>query len=370
MSNDYLNLLHFKQFVFPANYYNKNPIEAITSVVGTNAEIISINKHKSILPNNRILVDVKYKSIDFDTFTIYLCDNPKLISIGSNFMISDNNTDISTGEIVKVPIKIFKPVVSSLNNDIKKCFIRINTLVENKETKNLHYYGIQIKDPHEIFHDYCSMFRFDKDPEALLNLRRESEIIKYVTKFDQTETFKNILNEIDLDDVDIKQQINYYEDLTTVVSLDHNSRKDIEYFKLKLQPYSFYKLAPDSLIKHYHSIAENKNVACHLDFRNITPIMLKNLLLKLKTGIVILMKKRHYTSLIYINDDTKKINVDEVYSIIEKDLNNLLNINKYLVSNNLGKIVGVKVNQQEQEKVIQESLEPKEQKKTKLKAKK
>jgi hypothetical protein len=341
--------MHFKQFVFPANYYNKNPIEAITSVVGTNAEIISIKRHKLILPNNRVLIDVKYKSIDFDTFTIYLCDNPKLVSIGSNYMISINNTDIRTGEKVNIPIKIFKPVLSSLNNDLTKCFIKINTLIadnsQNNERNNiLHYYGIQIKDPHDILHDYCSMFKFNKDTNLLKEISSEIELKKYVTTFDQLTKFIDLVNTKDfplkLGTVNKEEQIKAYEDLTTVASLDPNSRKDIEYFKLKLETRSFLELSEDSNNNEiiYKTILKNKNIAYHIDFKNVTPKTLKDFISKLKTGVIILMKKRYYTSLIYIRDETKIINVNEFYTILEKDLSNIIQLNKYLIENKLGNI--------------------------------
>ena len=88
----------------------------------------------------------------------------------------------------------------------------------------------------------------------------------------------------------------------------------------------------------YKTILKNKNIAYHIDFKNVTPKTLKEFISKLKTGVIILMKKRYYTSLIYIRDETKIINVNEFYTILEKDLSNLIQLNKYLIENKLGTI--------------------------------
>ena len=64
----------------PSSYFENNPKEAIKSILGNDAIIISYERVPIILPGNYIWINVKYKCLDIDPFKIFKITETKRIS--------------------------------------------------------------------------------------------------------------------------------------------------------------------------------------------------------------------------------------------------------------------------------------------------
>lgn len=277
-----------KRIQIPSFEFQKDELQSIYGILGNEVFIHEYYKNPILLPNGMLLVDVKYEQIDFNTFDIYLVSNPKQFNVNSDkYIVTYENKYI---KLLKPSKDKFYIKIFAVNNDV--------TVENNIE---IHYYGMEIKKPKDILHNFCSIFGMNK--LSYHGNKLESKIKKYInplkTKINVKEemlNFKN-LNVIN------KDYTNSYINMTSFKTIDLYN--DLEVITLKQYPKS----------------------SCIINFENNTVDELNEYLKSLKKGYIILTDKRNPTSLIYIKNDTCLLTEQQIYYTmltINLDLENLI----------------------------------------------
>lgn len=282
-----------KRIKIPSQEFQKDEYQSIRSILGNDIFIESFNKNEILLPNNYILVDVKYQHIDFNTFDIILVDNPKQLNLNS-----DKYIVIYQGKY----IKLIKP-----SKD--KFWIKIyanKQEVTNDKDIDIHYYGIEIKKPKDILHSFISIFGINK-------LSYHGTTINTNLIF-----FKNPLNE----DIDPKKECKFLKEFNVVEKNYTNSYIDVNSFKIQ-DPINDLSIV---------TLKEQPKCSCIIDFNNSSKEELKKYLLNLKKGYIILTQNRNPTSLIYIKNCNYTLGEKEVDYIILTISLDLENLEKFVKS--------------------------------------
>ena len=134
----------------PSTIYYKDPYATIRSILGNDITINSIFEHTIILPNNNILVDVTYSSLDFNSFIIYkTLETKTLNNITSKTIITKIYDPIQEKELdvlIMCPVKSDYITIKYLSN------------VNFSSDKNIKYYSLPVNTSttSNIFHNYCS----------------------------------------------------------------------------------------------------------------------------------------------------------------------------------------------------------------------
>lgn len=334
-----LKLRHVKKCVFPYNFFKTGEEDVIKGVIGQDANIVSIYKHDFILPNNRVVIEVEYESIDFDSFIVYKGVNPKYMNVGSSHVVITESTDIINNIKHTVPVKLHKIVTSPLNDNVNYCYYTIKTLVDSKNKSDFSYYGVQLKSPKQVLHNFSSIFDygpqlyvFDENSNDMSYTKLiNNEVYRYIPLLDQNTMFKNILGDC-IDEYNYDDEYRNYSDLTTVVSNDPNSKNDVEYYKKPYNKDSYICVTNSDVNDDFKKIKDkmcNTNVQAYtIDFKDITPSDLRRMIKQLQTGIILLHSKRAYSTLIYLPDKIHRMNVDGICNVIEKDLVSVISLDK------------------------------------------
>ena len=277
----------YKRIAIPSTEFQKNELQSIFSILGNDVFIHNYTKIPLLLSNGFLLVDVEYEQIDFNTFELYLVSNAKQLNVNSDKYVVTVN-----GKYVK----ILKPTKD-------KFYIKIfatNLDVAEENDIQIHYYGLEIKKPKDIMHNFCSIFGTNK--LSYHGTKLTTKIEKYInplkTKInplEETLNFKNI----------------------NVINKDYtNSYINLASFKI------------NDLFNNLEviKITQYPKKTCIIDFEGNTPDELKKYLLSLKKGYIILLDKRNPTSLIYVSDTINDLTEHQInYTLltIGLDLENL-----------------------------------------------
>lgn len=275
-----------KRIQIPSYEFQKDEFQSIRAIIGNDVYIDSYQKNDIILPNGYLLVDVKYDQIDFNTFDLYLAENVKQLNL---------NTDKYIVKIENKYVKIIKPTKD-------KFYIKLYAAKPEiqDEQIQINYYGLEIKKPRDILHNFCSIFGVKKLSYHGTVLK--TKITKYtnplktkISPIDETMNFKNI-------NVINKDYINSYINMTSFKVCDLIN--ELPVLDLKSKP----------------------TTTSIIDFENKTPKELKDYLLSLEKGYIILSDNRNPTSLIYVYDNDYTLSENQIdYTLltIGLDLENL-----------------------------------------------
>lgn len=275
-----------KRIQIPSYEFQKDEFQSIRAILGNDVYIDSYQKNDIILPNGYLLVDVKYDQIDFNTFDLYLAENVKQLNL---------NTDKYIVKIENKYVKIIKPTKD-------KFYIKLYAAKPEiqDEQIQINYYGLEIKKPRDILHNFCSIFGVKKLSYHGTVLK--TKITKYInplktkiSPIDETMNFKNI-------NVINKDYVNSYINMTSFKVCD---------------------LINELPILNLNSKPTTTSI---IDFENKTPKELKDYLLSLEKGYIILSDSRNPTSLIYVYDNDYILSENQIdYTLltIGLDLENL-----------------------------------------------
>ena len=275
-----------KRIQIPSYEFQKDEFQSIRAILGNDVYIDSYTKNDIILPNGYLLVDVKYDQIDFNTFNLYLAENVKQLNL---------NSDKYIVKIENKYVKIIKP-------SKEKFYIKLYAAKPEiqDEQIQINYYGLEIKKPRDILHNFCSIFGVKK--LSYHGTVLESHITTYtnplktkISPLDETMNFKNI-------NVINKDYINSYINMASFKVCDLINELPVVTLKDKVE------------------------TTCIIDFESSTPEELKKFLVKLEKGYIILSDSRNPTSLIYILDNDYTLTEQQIdYTIltIGLDLENL-----------------------------------------------
>ena len=171
-----------KNIEIPSRIFYANPDAAIKSILGDDIEIIKVDENHILLPNQRILVNVQYKSFDFNNFELFEITSSKRLSQLSDKYISDEIKNVRTQKIIKL-----KVMVNFNENENKKHYITL----KNYDSIDYSLFGKEITFDN-VFHAYCSVFDsyyfsyhgsyiepILKDDEAFASLITSSKIQKH-----------------------------------------------------------------------------------------------------------------------------------------------------------------------------------------------
>lgn len=139
----------------PSSYFENSPKEAIKSILGNDAIVISYERVPIILPNNYIWVNVKYKCLDIDPFKIFKITETKRISNNQSRFVANVNGHYV---IVKTD-NDGKPFWAKLNN-IKEQGYKLSS--SEDFDYSIYYYANIIRSTADLFNGYCSIVMNDK----------------------------------------------------------------------------------------------------------------------------------------------------------------------------------------------------------------
>jgi hypothetical protein len=275
----------------PDNIYYSNPYAAVRSILGNDVQIININPSDVILNNNDILVNVDYKSIDFNSFKMYEIVETKILSNQSRETIATKVKDTITNEIIEQNIILYSDEIIDITPG-KFIFIKY---IDNVNYMNLQYYG-EVLNVHNVLHSYCSII--------------DTQFLSY---------HGNDIPNVDVDYSSIKSEIDpeleskaYYKLLSISPNNYTNSNFDLSNIYSKFG----YNNATLKTIDKYPTtkgiyIISNWNTS---EFVN-------------KHGILIVSKYRHHPlAIIFISSDSDMItkqNIDDMFKMLSYDLYNM-----------------------------------------------
>lgn len=134
-----------KRIILPNNYFEKNEIQAIKSIIGNDIKIISYNKADEILHNNNCVVDVEYDCLDFSPFDIYFVDEVKKLNVNSEKYVA------------KINNKIVKLKLDSKRSNFYIRISPINFSTTTEETVEINYNGFEVNE-NNLLCDFCTIF--------------------------------------------------------------------------------------------------------------------------------------------------------------------------------------------------------------------
>lgn len=219
-----------KNIIVPNNIYYADPYSAVRSILGNDVEIIELNVSDIILPNNNIIINVKYKMVDFDAFKLYKVEKTKLLKQLSDRYIIDEIEDTTTNE--KINIKII--VDFNITDSPKYVYLKYY----NSPYPDLTLYGKEIT-KNDVFHSWCSIF-------DSIYLSYHGVSIKHILNEDKT--FKTLLSKsVELDE---KKELEAYKELTALKNNNFNNAcYDIDYLKGDIEIINVSNLTPKDLKK-------------------------------------------------------------------------------------------------------------------------
>ena len=276
-----------KRIQIPSCEFQKNELQSIYGILGNDIFIHEYHKIPMLLPNGLVLIDVKYEQVDFNTFDIYLVSNPKQFNVNSD----------------KYIVTIDDKYVQILKPSKDKFYIKLHAMKYESMTENdikIHYYGLEIKKPKDVLHNFCSIFGMNK--LSYHGNKLKSNIKKYINPL------KSKIN--------IKEEMINFKNLNVINKDYTNSYINMNSFKLD----DLYNDLEIITLKQY------PKSSCIIDFENSTFDELYDYLKSLKKGYIILTDKRCPTSLIYIKNNTCDLTETQIYYTlltINLDLENL-----------------------------------------------
>lgn len=148
------NSKSFKEenLTLPSAFYYADPYAAVRSILGNDVSIISLKVLDIILPDECIVVYVKYSSIDFDSFKLYKVLNTKILSQQSNKCVATELQDTITGEIIKD-----KLVLLRMESHKKEFYITIKYFQNINSASDIVYYGTEVN-PENFKSSFISIF--------------------------------------------------------------------------------------------------------------------------------------------------------------------------------------------------------------------
>jgi hypothetical protein len=212
--------VYTKRLKLHSSLYNKDDESVIKNILGNHIDIKDIICNDVILPDNKLIIDVKYKSIEISPYKIYYIkkDEFKVLSPNSNTSIFYiNNIPIKyNGEINEINSFRVETTMNSDefdNDNFNGNFNNIDNSTSNNEFK---YFAIRVENPLTSLN---SSFKFDFQHVLSFDLGISKE--KY-TKEKITEEFKQ--SQIDI----YKKELNVLEYREIMKFVYIESEKDIE----------------------------------------------------------------------------------------------------------------------------------------------
>jgi hypothetical protein len=138
-----------KNISIPSRLYYANKYEAVRSILGNDVEIEELNESNILLPNNNLIINVKYSMLNFNSFKIYKATKTKLLMELSDKYVIDEIIDTITDEKIKIKI------ISNFN--ITGDFKYISLWYYNSSYPEFSLYAKEVTKSN-IFHSYCSVF--------------------------------------------------------------------------------------------------------------------------------------------------------------------------------------------------------------------
>lgn len=189
------NFTDFKEenLTLPSAFYYADPYAAVRSILGNDISIISLKVLDIILPDECIVVYVKYSSIDFDSFKLYKVLNTKILSQQSNKCVATELQDTITGEIIKD-----KLVLLRMESHKKEFYITIKYFQNINSASDIVYYGTEVN-LENFKSSFISIFdsRYLSYHGSLLQPPKVEEAFKnFKTDLDataETEAFYNLI---------------------------------------------------------------------------------------------------------------------------------------------------------------------------------
>lgn len=366
------------EILIPHIVYQKNPIKAIKGLLGNDVNIISYTISDVMTTNEEFLIKVVYSSVDFSPFEIYKVKDVKRINTNSDKYIgilccdscdssccdscdsscdSKDNSKTNKESTKESPKKTY----IKLNQNVKECYVKINTLTQNNIDEDIIYYGDIITSIQDIMTNFCSAFDTVKlsyhgtnipinipqdvvvsslvDVSVLNNFdilngdsRENSK--KKSTKESKKESKKESNKEQNKESKEkpnkepnkepIRESQKDKEIFDKFQSMSHDYSRnyfDISYLKQQISN-KVYVLSPESVVKQQGIYS----------FENLSLNQLKDVLMKTKTGIFFLMAERtNPFYFIYIPNHEMSIRyyiIEHMITVISKDLENLILLNK------------------------------------------
>ena len=266
-----------KELRIPANYYMTDNMIAIKSLLGCNTKIIEYSTSDVILPNNEILVYVKYQSL----------------VVGEIYLINPTDVKLFNEHENKYIVNIEGSLVYILdfNKSTKSKFLI--KLYSYPTSGLINYYGIIIKNSEELFNSYSSV----------LSPNKEFEIT-----FDESTIATTLFN----------NEFKFSKDVKSFEILDGQTKNQSN----GIYNYSVWKNKNDFIeIKDISKLTDEMNAICLVDDYE----KLKSKLQELKYGILILINTRSCpNSFIYLQSDLKlkDIMINNLVNLMKIDCHN------------------------------------------------
>lgn len=331
------------EILIPHIVYQKNPIKAIKGLLGNDVNIISYTISDVMTTNEEFLIKVVYSSVDFSPFEIYKVKDVKRINTNSDKYIGvlcdccdscDNETSKISKTINKESSKeTQKTTYIKLNQNVKECYVKINTLTQNNIDEDIIYYGDIITNIQDIMTNFCSAFDtvklsyhgtnipinipcdvvvsslFSCDVEKL-NKESSKKLNKESNKESSNEKLnKGFVRESQKD----KEIFDKFQSMSHDYSRNYF---DISYLKQQISN-KVYVLSPESVVKQQGIYS----------FENLSLNQLKDVLMKTKTGIFFLMAERtNPFYFIYIPNHEMTVRaylIEHMITVVAKDIENL-----------------------------------------------
>lgn len=219
-----------KNLIIPNSIYYADPFSAVRSILGNDVEILELNISDLVLFNDKVIVNVKYKMLDFDAFKLYKVEKTKLLKQLSDRYIIDEIIDTITNE--KINIKII--VDFNITDSPKYVYLKYY----NSPYPDLTIYGKEVT-KNDVFHSWCSIF-------DSLYLSYHGTSIKHILNEDKQ--FKTLTKkEIELNE---KEELNAYNEMTAYKNNNFNNAcYDIDYLKGETEILNLSNLTPKDLKK-------------------------------------------------------------------------------------------------------------------------
>lgn len=276
-----------KTISLPSKIFYADNYGSIKSILGNDIFIEKYTKNDILLPNNYVLINVEYQQIDFSSFEIYQVSNPKKMNLNSNKYV----VEIKNGD-KKYYVKVMKPNENKFWIKLYACRVEEPLFEEKNEMfspLSIHYFGLQIKNPREILHNFCTLFG--------------NEIFTYHgTKltYNYNKCFNFYENKIpnELVSVDAKKETEAFKNINAIKKGEVNSYYNTSWFK----KFDLINVLPTIEVKDKEDYKQIiKEGVYIIKFNQLTPSDLEELLLKLKYGFVVLTNERSLFSLLYFN---------------------------------------------------------------------